>query len=74
MTRSEKLRKLGNAIVAYRGIREGQTGPWLHPPQKSSLDRVKICLARFGILTQDNLDRIDSFKGTGEFNSWLAAL
>lgn len=74
MTKSEKIRKLGNAVIAYRGIRQGVEGPWVFLPQKTSIEKMKLCLARAGVLTTENLSKIDGFKSQTEMHQWLNSL
>lgn len=77
MTRQEKVRKLANAVKAYKGIcnnvpREDKNFKWIVAPDKNALTRALIWADKLGITLAKQ--RIDDFKTFGEFNNWIKFL
>lgn len=72
MTREQKITKLVNAIVAYRGIRDGVDGPWKVGPKPGKREDILKWMGRLGLPTEpDPIQRIDGFKSFGEMYAWL---
>jgi len=87
MSRHEKIKKLHNAIVRYRGIKEerlevvrGQfeqalVTRWKVPPAPSAASHVKLCMLRFeGIDAEKALKEIDDFESIESLNAWMELL
>lgn len=82
MRHSEVIRKLANAVKAYRGrshpIREGQAEKeWIIPPQPDKIKRIRELLTMLWIRGQDQektIEKIDGFKNINEFDSWISDL
>lgn len=70
MSNKEKLKKLGNAIRAYKGtnVTDRKTGDikWIVAPQKSKLEDIKRYLSELG-LSEHNINIIDMLKERAEF-------
>jgi hypothetical protein len=78
MTRTEKKRKLANAIREYRGIntitknKDGtEEVKWLSAPRKKVKDRIVKWLNEFKFNVEETMKKIDDFKTFDEFNAWL---
>jgi hypothetical protein len=81
MNHATKIRKLANAIRAYRGIGElGDSGTivkWHNSPQPDKLKRIRelLGLLRFDKEEQENaIKKIDGFKRVTEFDGWIKEL
>ena len=78
MNKATKIRKLGNAIRAYRGLgqlgMDGNMATWHHTPQPDKLKRIRelLGLLRYDKEEQDEaIKQIDGFKRVGDFNEWI---
>lgn len=81
MNRNEKLRKLGNAIRAYRGATSTQPGDpnpkWIRSPQMDKVKRIQELLIALGFWPAEGveaIDKIDNFKTIPEFEKWMKGL
>lgn len=78
MTRTEKVKKLANAIREYRGASstpaDADNVLWKYPPKPSAVTRVKAWLERLKLDIADSMKRIDGFKSFGEFEAWLRTI
>lgn len=80
MTRSEKVRKLANAIRDYRGITSTPVNTpadevkWKKAPHQNDLPRVFKWLTSLGLDATSAVKEIDGFKTFAEFRQWIAAL
>lgn len=77
MSRNEKLRKLGNAIRAYRGnyyIVTGKPDKWTRRPQPSQSIKIAELLMALGFdleKVKKAINKIDNFKTIPEFEKWM---
>lgn len=81
MSRSEKLRKLGNAIRAYRGATSTQPGDpnpkWIRSPQPHLEKHISALLLGIGFNHDqivEAINKIDNFKTIPEFEKWMKGL
>lgn len=74
MTRTEKIKKLSNAIKTWRGSWDNVTGKWVRPSQESAKERVAHWLYQLGLDVQAELSRIEKFPTHVEFHAWLKEL
>jgi len=78
MSKSEKLRKLANAVRRYRGLlgSPGHDGVvrWKQPPIPSAKDDVRRWLGRLGLDVEAHLRRVDEFPSLQQFAEWLEEL
>lgn len=75
MTRTEKIKKLSNAVKRYRGSYRSNDKVWIRRPEKAALSSVATCLMRLGIpWTLEQQAKVDGFKTLPEFHAWLAEL
>jgi hypothetical protein len=79
MTRTERIRKLGNAIRAYRGVTNrvfsaGEHVSWQIAPDRRALMRVHKWLLALNLDFDTNIKIINGFKTFGEFDEWLNKL
>jgi len=85
MSQANTIKKLGNAIRAYKGTRHSVNGPFVIQPQKSKIVQIRELLGKLtyanGIdrfTTKDEIDaqvkRIDGFKTYDDFNNWITEL
>jgi len=74
MSRTDKLRKLSNAIRDYRGAYHQDTGIWIRRPKPMELGRVQLWLERLGINTTEGMVAIDGFKTLDEFRVWFRSI
>lgn len=74
MTRTEKFRKLGNAIRTYRGIthpdRFGRV-KWHIAPDKNRLADIVWYLEILGLPVDKSVASINGFKSMDEFAAWM---
>lgn len=78
MTRNDKLRKLANAVRAYRGVTDSQPGAkqihWRHTPQPSRQAAVCRWLDALGLDPRIHLPTINAFSTYEQFDRYLAEL
>lgn len=77
MNRATAIKKLGNAIRAYKGTRHSVNGPFVIQPQPSKAKRIKELLAilHFDGEEQTNaITTIDGFKTYDDYNNWINKL
>jgi len=85
MSRADTIKKLGNAIRAYKGTRNFVDGPFVIQPQKSKINQVRELLGKLtyanGIdrfTTKEEIDaevkRIEGFKTYDDYNKWITEL
>jgi hypothetical protein len=76
MTRCERIKKLANAVKAYRGSYNPRTGKWISPPQLHRRDDVVKWLKSLRTEEQiwDDLKQIVAFKAISEFDKWIATI
>lgn len=74
MTRTEKIRKLGNAIKDYRGLYRETTGEWIYPPKYEAMSRIVVWLERLKLPVQNSLDTINNFKSIKDYKNWVQSL
>lgn len=80
MNHETKIRKLANAVRAYRGIGEisgGKIQKWHSPPQPDKQKRIRelLALLRFDGEEQENaIKKIDGFQMVSEFDAWIKEL
>jgi hypothetical protein len=81
MTRGETIRKLGNAIRAYRGATSTPPGAikteWAICPQPDKLKRIVELLGLLRFDKEEQLfaiAQIDNFKTYAEFEVWMKKL
>lgn len=74
MTRTERIRKLANAIKDYRGSYNKNTGAWIRPPDHMALARVTCWLKRLDRNIPVDLDRIDKFVSHSDMVKFLKEL
>jgi len=80
MSRADRIRKLSNAIKAYRGVNRmppiGGVGPvWEHSPQPARRDDIVRHLTALGISPIESaLKTIDGFKAVDDFRAWINQL
>lgn len=72
MTKEQKLKKLGNAVRAYRGSTNGVGGSWIRLPEIEKSAAVKKWCSELGI--ENGLDKVNSFKAYSEFYNWLRSI
>ncbi|HEX3890702.1 MAG TPA: hypothetical protein VHX90_07615 [Verrucomicrobiae bacterium] len=75
MSRSEKIKKLANAIREFRGCKQGDV--WVRSPRPHSGIRVVNYLAALGFDREKQMaefNRIVGFKSFDELNGWLRDL
>jgi len=80
MTRSERIKKLANAIKAYRGTTVPAPGgktKWLRAPQLARRSDITRHLLALGC-SQDEVEldamMIDSFNQVSQFEAWIKSL
>ncbi len=71
MNRETKIKKLANAVRAYRGAYNSQTGVWHNQPQPARLQDIENWLAKLYLDPAFHLPMINGFKTYDAFNSWL---
>ena len=72
MTREQKIAKLANAIIAYRGRRNGIDGPWKQQPQPGKREDILRWLEKLGAtFDTDQIEKIDNFKSFNEMRTWI---
>lgn len=71
MTRTEKQRKLANAIREYRGIYHAQSKKWIHGPKPLVLPRVEHWLNELDLNVSGSLHAINSFPSIDAFHQWM---
>lgn len=74
MTRTEKIRKLANAVKDYRGSYSERDGHWIRPPQINAIARVRTWLKRLRLPDQESIEKINRFRSLAEFHEWLKEL
>lgn len=78
MTRTEKIRKLANAIREYRGITKTPAGAiqvqWWIAPHPAAASRVQKWLSHLGLDITLSMKLINEFKVTTELEAWLNTL
>lgn len=74
MTRSDRIRKLANAVKEYRGRFHTPTGKWLQPPKPDAKERIVHWLTILNLDVESNLKLIDGFKAKTEYEAWIATL
>lgn len=81
MTRSEKIKKLANAIRVYRGATSSQPGAikvvWAYTPQPHKLKRIRelLGLLQYDLEEQDYfIKQIDGFQRLADFDAWIKTL
>lgn len=73
MTKTEKLRKLGNAIREYRGAFNPASGKWIRSPKPNKVERILYWLELLGVQEPIvSLADIQEFKTFSEMRKWLA--
>jgi hypothetical protein len=81
MTRTERLRKLRNAVIAYRGITNQMPGSmkvkWLIPPNPHKRKNIVTWLTHLGC-THSEIEAhavlIDGFQTRAAFDNWMRKL
>lgn len=74
MSRNDKLAKLRNAIMAYRGIKNSATGKWHRPPCIGAKLAVQKWLRELDLDPEQTLTVIDGFKHINQFHGWISSL
>ena len=75
MSRNQKLAKLRNAIVEYRGSYNAKTKVWTHPPKPAKLRDIQRWLTALGVTDHGAaLIRIDAFETQEVMGQWLSEL
>ena len=79
MNLNEKIRKLANAVKAYRGIsdhRPDSSGKihWRTTPKPASQPQVVKWIEKLGLDPEKTMDQVHGFKNLQEFDEWLKAL
>lgn len=75
MNRAEKIKKLANAIRAWRGL--ARNGKFIHAPQPAAAIRAVKWLESLGHsapVIQTEINLIASFKTVDEFEAWMRKL
>jgi hypothetical protein len=73
MNRNEKLKKLGNAIKGYRGLKDPKSGAWQVTPKPADRARVLRWAGELK-LPADTLAKVNAFKSVGEYSAWIKSL
>jgi hypothetical protein len=75
MTRTERIRKLANAIREYRGSYDELTKKWIRAPRPDARARCIHWLQKLGIeAVETNMAAIDGFKHNDEFQIYIKSL
>lgn len=77
MSREDKIKKLSNAIRAYKGTKHSVGGGYVIQPQKGKNIQIMGLLAELGFDGQKQLKalkEIDDFKTYDDFHSWINEL
>jgi hypothetical protein len=74
MSRTDKIKKLANAIREYRGLRDIQSKKWIRSPKPSAGIRVVKWLTELGLNAQVEFVRVNTFTKVSEFHEWLKQL
>lgn len=77
MTRTERIRKLCNAIKNYRGVRDPQAdgkGRWVRSPRPTLKPKIYSHLVELGLNPEEQLKKIDGFKTYLDFHMWAKGL
>ena len=84
MTRTERINKLGRAIITYRGSYNTATGKWINAPQIHKRDTIVKHLvalhrphmsdAALKARITEDARAIDGFKNRDEYRDWIQAL
>jgi hypothetical protein len=71
MNRNLKIGKLARAVKEWRGAYDSREERWIRTPDKSALPRVVRWLHELGLGTQENVEKIGTFKSYRDFDAWL---
>jgi hypothetical protein len=72
MTRTERIRKLANAVKEYRGVFHANSRKWIRAPKPSKRTDIIRWLRALGVTDlQPHLASVDGFKSYAEFESWI---
>lgn len=86
MNRATVIKKLGNAIRAYKGTRHSINGPFVIQPQKTKVVQIRELLEKVTystngcprFSTKEEIDtavrQIDGFKTYDDYNNWINKL
>jgi len=81
MSKSEKIRKLANAIKEFRGVTSSPVGAikpdWIRTPKPHKLTRICELLRSLGFDQEKEkkaVQKIIGFKSYDEYNSWIKKL
>lgn len=74
MTKSEKLRKLGNAVRDYRGMCSSDYTVWKQRPKTSALARVTQWLVALKMDVPTSIAYIDNCQTWEQFRGWIGKL
>ena len=84
MSRTERIKKLANAIKLYRGAYAADSGQWIRRPQPArradverhlrELHSIKWTDAEVNRLVAADLALVDGFKAKDEYEVWIQRL
>jgi len=76
--RRKLIKKLANAIRAYRGATAGITSDgvvkWKHHPQKAKLGDVQRHASALGLDVTLVTKMVDNFSSYAEFEEWIGSI